>query len=1053
MSAFSTDDLQEGTGNLYYENSRVLTYLNTFNKGYFFSTTSATFFADASTTIAKTYSANTFTAAQIFDNITRSTTTAATSTSLFSTKGNFTNLCISGDCKTAWPTGGAGGNSKWATSSVDSLSIHTNSATNVGIGTTTPKWALQIASSTGAQLSLSDPSSLANNHWSFRNAGGNFYLATSSASTFATSSDTSLSINGSTGNVGIGIADSIYKFQVTGGSVVIGSGSDTNRVLMFNTADSDKIYFTNQGVNGTKISSESDWLLRLRAGNGVINNGIFAINTGDGERMRITSTGNVGIGNSDPLERLHVTGNLLVSGNATATNATTTSLFSTKGNFTNLCISGDCKTAWPAGGAGGNSKWATSTNGLAIYTNSAEAVVIGATATSSRARLTLENTLSVSGSTSAIAGLHGLYTFNPSTADTVQVGNRIVITNSPGASVTNTAVGEIIRMIDDSNRSNLVRGLEVVASAGSNPYGVNTGIRATGHTFGIQGITTALAGGTSTPAAIYGESTGTTQGDILRLYTETMTTAPAMATLFQQTSTFSGTGLLMDLARGGGTFNGNFVDFRNNEVSKFSVASTGQTYIAGNLGIGNVSPAFPLQVQSGNVSLAKTYTGVYGDVGFAVDSYMASSDPDENWRRYVDLVARGDLNGGSSKTSNFRFFTQDSAGNYGARMFIAGSGNVGIGTTSPQNKLHVYADANNLSSANIWLGNPNTGTSAGSLFQIGESPGGGRNVLVGYFNQNTSLGGVYSASQGFIESAALSTGGLLFNTAASAPIKFATNNSLRMTITSAGDVGIGTDTPDQQLTVAKGVAFLGVANGAGTAYLCTTLATGVVSTSTTACNPSSARFKDNVEDLSYGLSDIMNMRAVSFDYKPEMLITAHQIGFIAEELANIAPEVVGFDAQGLVYNVDYSKLTPILVKAIQELNLNLTSIADMNATSTSASSSFASNFFENLFSRVTTWLADAANGIGSVFANTFHAKESICIDGECLTKDDIRTLLDMAQGNTQPTTNNQQPTTDNSQPVTDNEQLAPVEDETEQEVDTETEFVDESTGDDGVITE
>ena len=37
--------------------------------------------------------------------------------------------------------------------------------------------------------------------------------------------------------------------------------------------------------------------------------------------------------------------------------------------------------------------------------------------------------------------------------------------------------------------------------------------------------------------------------------------------------------------------------------------------------------------------------------------------------------------------------------------------------------------------------------------------------------------------------------------------------------------------------------------------------------------------------------------------------------------------------------------------------------------------SFSDKFFNNIFAKITTWLADAANGVGSVFANVFNAKE------------------------------------------------------------------------------
>src|SRR3989338_8289462 len=86
--------------------------------------------------------------------------------------------------------------------------------------------------------------------------------------------------------------------------------------------------------------------------------------------------------------------------------------------------------------------------------------------------------------------------------------------------------------------------------AGSNTAGTNTGIRTTGATFGIQAITTGGAGAVALPAAIYGESTGTTQGDILRLFSSTITSTQQMAYFYHDTSTFTGTGLLMDFATG-----------------------------------------------------------------------------------------------------------------------------------------------------------------------------------------------------------------------------------------------------------------------------------------------------------------------------------------------------------------------------------------------------------------------------------------------------------------------------------------------------------------------
>jgi hypothetical protein len=166
--------------------------------------------------------------------------------------------------------------------------------------------------------------------------------------------------------------------------------------------------------------------------------------------------------------------------------------------------------------------------------------------------------------TTSIAGIHGEYDINP-TAGGVQIGNRFVVNVKPTTNA-NTAVGEVVRMIDNTSLSNTVRGIEVVSSAGSNSAGINTGVRTTGATFGLQALTTGNAGGSLQPAAIYGENTNSTQGDILRLYTASMTTASSFASFFQETSAFSGIGLLMNFGKGGGSFTGNFADFKKNDV-------------------------------------------------------------------------------------------------------------------------------------------------------------------------------------------------------------------------------------------------------------------------------------------------------------------------------------------------------------------------------------------------------------------------------------------------------------------------------------------------------
>ena len=45
----------------------------------------------------------------------------------------------------------------------------------------------------------------------------------------------------------------------------------------------------------------------------------------------------------------------------------------------------------------------------------------------------------------------------------------------------------------------------------------------------------------------------------------------------------------------------------------------------------------------------------------------------------------------------------------------------------------------------------------------------------------------------------------------------------------------------------------------------------------------------------------------------------HDIGFVAEEVFDVVPEVVGLDLEGKPEAVMYDRLTSLLCKAIQEL--------------------------------------------------------------------------------------------------------------------------------------
>ena len=205
-------------------------------------------------------------------------------------------------------------------SSADATAITIDSSENVGIGTSSPNQLLEVAkSSGGATINISTdqaPGSISsklytnldfsgyNNNvmarlqsWDESSSTGYGYL------TFHTNNGTSLiermRIN-SSGNVGIGNSNPTVALEV-------GDGTATANWLRLNGTTSDLYIGQNTGfshfgqTNATKILSVSNHPMVY----GTANAYPLIFGTNDTERMRIDSTGNVGIGTS-PSYPLHV---------------------------------------------------------------------------------------------------------------------------------------------------------------------------------------------------------------------------------------------------------------------------------------------------------------------------------------------------------------------------------------------------------------------------------------------------------------------------------------------------------------------------------------------------------------------------------------------------------------------------------------------------------------------------------------------------------------------------------------------------------------------------
>jgi hypothetical protein len=226
------------------------------------------------------------------------------------------------------------------------------------------------------------------------------------------------------------------------------------------------------------------------------------------------------------------------------------------------------------------------------------------------------------------------------------------------------------------------------------------------------------------------------------------------------------------------------------------------------------------------------------------------------------------------------------------------SQNVGIGVT-PVASTRKLLQIND--SAVSYVGNMAGGTSLtqGSYFSSGANYYG---VTGSPVAQLTVAGGVF-----YFDQAPSGTSG---NTA--------TLNSA-MRIDSGGAVNINRTSGGGKLNVTGDLWLYAITAGAGNSTLKYNSGTGQVT-----YDASSRYYKENIQDLEYGLSSVMAMKPRKYVYKATGVI---DIGFIADEMLPLVPEITPLAnnsindmgvPDGEPFTVNYDRLTAVLVKAIQE---------------------------------------------------------------------------------------------------------------------------------------
>jgi len=234
-----------------------------------------------------------------------------------------------------------------------------------------------------------------------------------------------------------------------------------------------------------------------------------------------------------------------------------------------------------------------------------------------------------------ISGISQYLTTTNSVASAVQFGNYFELNASNTA--TTTIVGSILRVADDTTFGNTVRGLEVQTNRGGNTQGENTALSGFARTFGVRGVTSGDAGSSFEPAGGFFETEGTTQGNAVRGFSSSITSA-SLLSLFQDTSDFTGTGLEMNFGNTTGDFSSSsskYLDFQNAGTSVFTVSAFGTTTI----GDGTTNNMAGLQIGYGGICVDNDGTCTATTTGriTSVESQTGNSDLAEMYFSDQDL--------------------------------------------------------------------------------------------------------------------------------------------------------------------------------------------------------------------------------------------------------------------------------------------------------------------------------------------------------------------------------------------------------------------------------
>jgi hypothetical protein len=371
---------------------------------------------------------------------------------------------------------------------------------------------------------------------------------------------------------------------------------------------------------------------------------------------------------------------------------------------------------------------------------------------------------------------------------------------------------------------------------------------------------------------------------------------------------------------------------------------------AGNFGLGVTPSAWA----SGNKFIDVNASASYGAFG-STDSMMLANaywsgsnwirkNANNAWRMVMESTS-----GGPSYT--FQYAANGTAGStisWSEAMRITSSGNVGIGTSSPSQKLTI-ADTNKAvdsrgnayifttdtatsgSGAQLTLGGSYTGTTDAPFAGISGRFEGGLNGYLSFLTLSSGAMGErarINSSGNLLVGTTSGTGGRIVsesnlfdesNTNAWKNGAFNGRGSFGgpLAFVNTGGASDGfafylTGNPSQ-LNIRFGANAGAVSAGV---YM--------TSTATSWTAQSDERLKNITGTITDAVQSVKSLRPVRYTLKADQDKT-HRVGLIAQDVQKVLPEVVDTDAKGYL-GVRYSEIVPLLVAAIQEQQAIITAL-------------------------------------------------------------------------------------------------------------------------------